>query len=172
MNLTQVSINSDKQSNIFYRTWLDIMPEEIQQLIWKIVNKNVMESIILFGRYKIMFKLALTGPAVPMSLTILRCKVARMPRISNTNSFNSLLFDNGEKCDSESMLKIKWWINEGNIELSACGLLNIKYISQLYQLCKHIDNDWNYLGFIENVSASRYTYSEHSDLDNALKAFN
>jgi len=178
MNSSQVSINSYNQSNKFNRTLLDIMPEEIHQLIWKMVNKDVMESIILFGRYKTMFKLAITGPTGTRKCfhSFNNDKESRMPRISNTFSFNPILFDNGESCDSHTLWKIERWIYGENLELadievSACGLLNIKNISQLYQLCKHVDDNWEYLGFIENKSASKYTYNEHYHLDNALKSF-
>jgi len=162
----QISLSSKRQSKMFYRTWLDYLPEEIHQLIWKMAKKDVMESIVLFGRYKTMFRLVLTGPKID--------KISKMPRISCAGIFNNALFDNGEKCDYYTSWKINRWITNGllEIEKSACGILKIKHICQLYQLCKQVDNDWNNLGFIENTSATRYTYDEYSDLDNALNAFN
>ena len=153
------------------KTWLDCMPEEIQQLIWSMVNKSVMESVILFGRYKIMFRLAIKGP-MGMRVSFPRVnndKIAKMPRISNNNAEGPILFDNGENCDANTIWKLKRWLNSGYGESSACGLLSrVRNLARLYHLCKVVDDDWENIGMVENNSASRYTYNSYADLDTRL----
>lgn len=154
------------------KTWLDLLPEEILHIIWKNVNKTVMEDVVIFGRYKLMYRLGITGPpAGSGSYVRIRGALAtRMPRCSKDMPVRYIEYDNGDRCPFAIYTYVK---GLSFVEPDACGLLRAPLsLPQLYQLCKVIDNDWKYIGFVENLKAKRFTYNEPDELMYAVDSFN
>ena len=165
-------------SKTYYTSWLDILPEDIQTLIWKKVYDCSVEQIAVFGSYK----------------ALVKCYLSKHIFHNNNNNIKAIVMDNNDnfiqqnndnrfyRCgENVKYYKIisqmmspssDWDSNNNNNEEFYCAkkfyrdkfntikIFNKNIVDTLYKiymLCNFIPPDWNKIGRWENLAATRYT---------------
>ena len=167
-------------SKTYYTSWLDILPEDIQTLIWKKVYDCSVEQIAVFGSYKALVKCYLS-------------KHIFHNNNNNNNNIKAIVMDNNDnfiqqnndnrfyrcgenvkyyKIISQMMSPSSDWDSNNNNEEFYCAkkfyrdkfntikIFNKNIVDTLYKiymLCNFIPPDWNKIGRWENLAATRYT---------------
>ena len=161
----------------FYRTWLDILPADIQTLIWKKVYDQSMEKIVVFGSYKAIVKSY-------FSRHLLSDNIIKTIIVDNSDNFIQY---NNDNCIYRCCENVKYyriishllspsteWTSKNNdnneiyysekdyyrdkfntVKIFDKNIVNT--LSKIYMLCKFVPNDWDKIGRWENLAATRYT---------------
>ncbi len=162
-------------SKTYYMSWLDILPEDIQTLIWKKVYDFSVEQISVFGSYKALVKCYL-------SKHIFHNNNIKAIVLDNSDNFIQQDNDNrfyrcGEnvkyyKIISQMMSPSSDWDSNNNCQKFYCAknfyrdkfntikIFNKNIVDTLYKiymLCKSVPDDWEKIGRWENLAATRYT---------------
>lgn len=158
-----------------YITWIDLLPEEIANYIWRLVySSKVIPVINLFGSYKwinrskiqhyygmeVAVEFTKTGEIVSASddtwyKTILFPQQSLYNKGVNLMSICAILFGDARQI---GRIKYEEFIRH---DLNSCGIFNHNIIDtkiKLYALIQYIDPDWEYLGYVDgNRKACRYS---------------
>jgi hypothetical protein len=165
-----------QHSNKRYKSWLDILPEDIQTLIWKKVYNSSVEQISVFGSYK----------------ALIKCYLSRH-LFNNNNNIKSIIVDNSDnfiqqnndnrfyrwgenvkyyKIISQMLSPSSDWDCNNNYDdyCSAKKFYSDKFntikifnknivdtLYKIYMLCRFVPDDWQKIGRWENLAATRYT---------------
>lgn len=135
------------------KSWFDILPEEINQHIWKYVNQDTLNLVVLFGSYK---------------------KMAAPLLISKTNDLNDLkvefysnedivINDNENNHITKNYLGISSLLSKEIENGETCGIFDPNIIYNSNQIYRFISNKdkWKYLGFKDFAKATFYTYTKY-----------
>ena len=168
---------------IVYATWLDVLPLEIQQHIWRLVNQETLKKLAEFRMYRGILRLYMKkafGNEIKDLVfsrdnkAIILREGGERERLEESVVYRGI--DSVEKLsglfqcppsatptDAER-LKRNWCSGPKTVvsEFTSCGILDARIVDNLakaYGLCKPIMEDWSAIGRWDERAASRYTYA-------------
>ena len=157
-----------------YVNWLDLLPQEIANYIWRLVySSKVIPIINLFGSYKWINRHKIQH-YYGMQIAIKFTKSGHIVSASDDTWYKTVLFPqesiyNGG-VDLMGICAILFGIQNYRIgkfedfvrhNLNSCGIFNHNIVDskiKLYALIQYIEPDWEYLGYADDGrKACRYS---------------
>ena len=168
-----------------FTTWLDILPPEIQQKIWKMVYRNTLAKLSEFRMYQGVLRQYMRRAFRSDVKDILFNRsddliiIVRKDRVSSISvdhiedeTFNPKtvltgLFIAPPSASESDRRRIEQTWRDGPRtvlkQFNSCNILDprvVNSLSKAYGLCKTVMDDWKAIGRWDERAASRFTYPD------------